>query len=383
MAIIKTISSAAPLKTAINYIKNPDKTDHNLISGWGCDPDNAEQDMMTTKKYWGKTGGRTYKHFVQSFAPGDNITPEKAHVIAWETVANNPKWANYEVLIVTHTGPKQPHSHIIVNSVNYQNGHKYQQSKRDLKNLKALSDRICVAHGLAVTTKGKTHGGADRDAPTTYNKATYNRLLKAQAAAEQPVPKHGISWMYDMAEAAVLTSQQAISRADWRELMLQKGYEVDWQDTHKHIVIIDIVRHDAGERKCKARTGTLGDRFNINLSKEDLEDGFAHNATRAVQSAEAAVRSATAIQSAASTAIAAADAANAAAERKARDSQQQRSNTAGHRKQTADTGSRSATSGSQQAGANSKGASTRHQRAGAGSRPARRRGKARGDDYCL
>ena len=34
-----------------------------------------------TKEIYGKTGGRTYKHFVQSFAPGEDITPEKAHEI--------------------------------------------------------------------------------------------------------------------------------------------------------------------------------------------------------------------------------------------------------------------------------------------------------------
>ena len=45
-------------------------------------------------------------------------------------------WKGHEVLIATHIDKGHIHTHFIVNSVNYEDGHKLQWSKYDLKDLK-------------------------------------------------------------------------------------------------------------------------------------------------------------------------------------------------------------------------------------------------------
>ncbi len=46
-----------------------------MLSGLNCVPDTVKDEMRVTKLLWDKDGGRTYKHFVQSFAPGEKIDP--------------------------------------------------------------------------------------------------------------------------------------------------------------------------------------------------------------------------------------------------------------------------------------------------------------------
>lgn len=280
MATIKAISSKAPIRTAVQYVERDSKTTDGLMSGIYCNPKTAIQDMTAVKRRWQKTEGRTYKHYVQSFAPGE-VTPEQAHDIGYQLASTCPQWDGYQILIVTHVDREHIHNHLIINSVSCLNGRKLHLSNRDLDEIKQRSDAICSEQGLSICQKGKTHDGKDREDPTAWDKTTYERLLAAQAAAEQS-GQHGISWLYDAAEAAMLAAQQATSRAEWCELMSSKGYEVNWQDNHKHIVLIDKTRRDAGERKYKARTSRLSDRFMIDLSKEGLSNVFAGNAARRI-----------------------------------------------------------------------------------------------------
>ena len=52
---------------ALDYVTKEEKTEDKLVSGLHCEPDTVKDEMQTTKELWGKTGGRTYKHFVQSY----------------------------------------------------------------------------------------------------------------------------------------------------------------------------------------------------------------------------------------------------------------------------------------------------------------------------
>ena len=79
---------------------------------------------------------------IQSFAKDENISPEQAHQIAYQLAEALPEWADFEVLIATHTDTEYLHTHFIVNSVSYVDGHKLQQSRDELQNMKDQSDRL-------------------------------------------------------------------------------------------------------------------------------------------------------------------------------------------------------------------------------------------------
>lgn len=73
MAVIKAVSSKAGINTVLDYVMQEEKTEQKLLSGLNCVPDTVKDEMRVTKLLWDKDGGRTYKHFVQSFAPGEKI----------------------------------------------------------------------------------------------------------------------------------------------------------------------------------------------------------------------------------------------------------------------------------------------------------------------
>ena len=71
--------------------------------------------MQATKELWEKTGGRTYKHFVQSYHKDEKITPEQAHRNALQLAENTSAWKGFEVLVATHKDKKSYPYALIVN----------------------------------------------------------------------------------------------------------------------------------------------------------------------------------------------------------------------------------------------------------------------------
>lgn len=274
MAVIKAVSSRAGIKTILNYVMKEEKTEQKLLSCLNCTPDMVQEQMEFTKRLWGKNGGRTYKHFVQSFAPEENIDPVQAHQIACQLAASRPEWQDFEVLIATHEDKKHIHTHFVVNSVSCVDGHKIQQSKAELQAMKDDSDRLCMQHGLHITEKGKTFDGHNREETAAFSKDTYQMLKKA----EQGEVKR---YVQDIALAILKCREQATSRADFVQHMNEQGYGVDWQDSHKYITFIDLNRQTKGEKQCKIRNNKLEKYYNMNFGKEALEHEFASNARTA------------------------------------------------------------------------------------------------------
>ena len=251
-----------------------EKTEQKLLSCLNCTPDMVQEQMEFTKRLWGKNGGRTYKHFVQSFAPEENIDPVQAHQIACQLAASRPEWQDFEVLIATHEDKKHIHTHFVVNSVSCVDGHKIQQSKAELQAMKDDSDRLCMQHGLHITEKGKTFDGHNREETAAFSKDTYQMLKKAEQGEVK-------SYVQDIALAILKCREQATSRADFVQHMNEQGYGVDWQDSHKYITFIDLNRQTKGEKQCKIRNNKLEKYYNMNFGKEALEHEFASNARTA------------------------------------------------------------------------------------------------------
>ena len=98
MAVIKAVSSKAGIGHAIDYVTKKEKTEEKLVSGLHCEPETVKEEMQATKELWGKTDGRTYKHYVQSYHEDEEITPEQAHKNAVELAEHTKAWKGHEVL---------------------------------------------------------------------------------------------------------------------------------------------------------------------------------------------------------------------------------------------------------------------------------------------
>ena len=365
MAVIKAVSSKAGIGHAIDYVTKKEKTEEKLVSGLHCEPETVKEEMQATKELWGKTDGRTYKHYVQSYHEDEEITPEQAHKNAVELAEHTKAWKGHEVLIATHIDKGHIHTHFIVNSVNYENGHKLQWSKHDLKDLKERCNEQSWEQGLHVPEKGKTFAGEVREETVAWSKDTYQLLKQAEQgkvksyvqdialavldcketatsretfirlmnergygvdwqdshkyitytdlAREQGlhVPEKGktfageareetVAWskdtyqllkqaeqgkvksyVQDIALAVLDCKETAISRQTFIRLMNERGYGVDWQDSHKYITYTDLAREQAGEKACKIRDNKLEKYYNMDFGKESMEHEFERNARTA------------------------------------------------------------------------------------------------------
>lgn len=273
MAIIKAVSSRAKIEQAIDYVTKKEKTQEKLISGLYCEAETAKDEMQITKELWGKTGGRTYKHFVQSFAPEEKIDSETAHEIAKQLAEKIEAWNGHEILISTHIDREHVHTHFIVNSVNFLDGHKLQWSKKDLEKMKRINDKLCMERGLSIVKKGKTFAGKEREETSAYKKETYQLLKQAEN-------KQAESYVQNIALAILTCKEKAINRQSFIKLMEQKGYKTNWKDNHKYITWTDMGREESGEKKCKIRDSRLQKYYNMDFGKEELEREFAYNARR-------------------------------------------------------------------------------------------------------
>jgi hypothetical protein len=273
MAVIKAVSSKAGIGQALDYVTKEEKTEDKLVCGLHCEPDTVKDEMQATKELWGKTGGRTYKHFVHSYHEDEHITPEQAHKNAIELANGTEAWKGHEVLIATHIDRGHIHTHFIVNSVNYENGHKLQWSKADLQNLKDRCNEQSRQQGLHVPEKGKTFSGEEREETVAWNKETYNLLKQAEKGEVK-------SYVQDTALTVMDCRETATSREDFIDQMKARGYGVDWQDSHKYITFTDLERQSQGEKQCKVRNNKLEKYYAVDFGKESLEHGFEINARR-------------------------------------------------------------------------------------------------------
>lgn len=227
MAIIKFTSGKINPRTVINYVCNKEKTTDKLISGKDCMPESCEYEFAEVKKAFGKTDGRTYYHMIQSFSPDDRITPEQAHEVGLKMAE---LFEGYQVLVVTHTNKAHIHNHLVINSVNFENGKKLTISNQELEDIKNYSNSICLKNGWDVT-----------EAKTRRNRN----------------PK----WKQIIIEDALTAMAESYSMDEYISKLKELGIYVSYNPDYKYMTYSDAEGH-------KCRDAKL---FDERLLKKNLE----------------------------------------------------------------------------------------------------------------
>lgn len=230
MAIIKFTSGKINPRTVINYVCNKEKTTDKLISGKDCMPESCEYEFAEVKKAFGKTDGRTYYHMIQSFSPDDRITPEQAHEVGLQMAE---LFEGYQVLVVTHTNKAHIHNHLVINSVNFENGKKLTISNQELERIKNYSNSICLQNGWDVT-----------EAKTRRNRN----------------PK----WKQIIIEDALAEMAESYSMDEYISKLKELGIYVSYNPDYKYMTYSDAEGH-------KCRDAKL---FDERLLKKNLEIYF-------------------------------------------------------------------------------------------------------------
>ncbi len=221
------------MRAVINYCQQEYKTfdsrsKRQLVSGINCDGANSFREFMATKKVYGKADGIFFYQYAQSFSPTEKLTPEQAHEISMEFAEK--AWSGQEILVATHCDANHLHSHFVINSVSFESGKKLRQSPSTLRQLRALSDEICLAHGLSVLTPYENGG-----------RRISNREYRARM--------RGNSWKQKLAEDIDKSMEYSGSRDEFVRAMSILGYRMTWTDERKYLTF-----HCSNGRSCRDKS---------------------------------------------------------------------------------------------------------------------------------
>ena len=222
MPIIHFINSktqtAGGMKNVLAYVTRKEKTkseDKQHVTALNCSAPTAYAEMLATKNAYHKNSGRMYYHLVQSFPKGDDTPPELAHRIAVELAEKS--FGKHECVVATHIDREHIHSHIVFNSVSFEDGRKYHSNGNTVQELMDLSDEICMRYGVAVL---------DRQ-PQKEKDVLSDREYRSAVRGE--------SWKFQLMNAVTEVMKQAKSRKQFVFMMKQLGYGVRWEDSRKYI----------------------------------------------------------------------------------------------------------------------------------------------------
>src|SRR5699024_4253566 len=189
---------------------------------------------------FGKDNGRQGYHVIQSFNPGDDVTPKQANDIGRSLAEQFAP--GHEVAIYTHTDQNHIHNHICINSVNMDTGKKFVNDRQKLYEIRTKSDELCQQHELSIVKEKKTD--------LRYTQAEQSLLEKGQK-----------SWKDEIRTA--IEHSQATNYEQLSTDLQQNGIEIE-RITNKTITYRHL------EEDKKVRGSKLGDDFD----KGGLEIGF-------------------------------------------------------------------------------------------------------------
>ena len=211
--------TAGGMNNVLNYVSRKEKTvseDKRFVSGVNCSPETALDEMTATKNLYHKSDGWLYYHLVQSFPSGYDIEPELAHKIAVELAEK--AFGEYEVVVATHIDREHIHSHLVMNSVSFEDGKKYHSNKESVEQLMKLSDEICQRYNVHVLDTPKKKMNKDFLSDSEYRSA-----------------KRGESFKWELMNVINQVMKQAKSKKQFCYMMKQQGYGVRWEDNRKYI----------------------------------------------------------------------------------------------------------------------------------------------------
>ncbi len=231
------------LKQSLEYIMNPEKTQNNrLVGGVNCQPESAFEQMMSTKRNFGKVDKRQGYHMILSFKEGE-VSPDTAYEIAERFVAKY-LGERFETVFCIHDNTDCVHAHIIFNSVSFLDGSKYRYEKGDwAKDIQPITNRLCEEYGLSTIDIGAEH-----EPNVSYQE--WNEFRDGRFVWNKMISRD--------VDACIL---QANTFEEFQKLLNDKGYEVK-QGKYLAIKAPGMGRF----RRCKS----LGDEYTEECIRERI-----------------------------------------------------------------------------------------------------------------
>ncbi|MCM1524157.1 MAG: relaxase/mobilization nuclease domain-containing protein [Ruminococcus sp.] len=267
MPIVKYVAVHSTPLSNIEYILNGDKNDEmKFATGLNCtvNPQRAYDEFRRTfelnakerffksdmdLKNYGTAEKPKFKekvrvhHYIQSFDPKENVTPEEAHKIGIEW-AKKTFGENMQVVVSTHLDKGHIHNHFAVCPYNL-DGKQWYANYTTLKRARKISDEIALEHGLHII-----------ESPKHKNTMKYSEWLAKQ---------NGVSWKNQLAADIdkLILRENVQSVSDLADRLKEQGYTVR---SGKYLSV------KAPKQKNAIRSFRLGDGYSV----DDLQYRILH-----------------------------------------------------------------------------------------------------------
>ncbi|WP_025907913.1 relaxase/mobilization nuclease domain-containing protein [Priestia flexa] len=257
MATIK-LSTTKNANALLKYAEKRAEVSNSL----DCDVDYVRNQFKATREIWGKNGGIQAHHVIQSFKP-DEVDPHQANEMGLKLAEKLAK--GHEVAVYTHTDKDHIHNHIVINSVNYEDGRKFHAHGQEaIDHVRKISDELCKEHGLSIVE--------ERSADVRYTLAEQSLLEKGES-----------SWKDEIRTVIDQVKEQTTSFEEFQECLKEEGVQATLRGkniTYEHL-----------ESNKKVRGTKLG----LAYEKETILHGFKRQVTRERETAGSGERGVTTV----------------------------------------------------------------------------------------
>ena len=258
MPYVKSISVHTTPNDTIKYVLDPDKTEDLLYaSGIKCSASAklAYEEMKRVFEQYSehpfderksKVSKNSVKlfHFIHSFRPTDEVTPEQAHEMAQEW-ARRSFGNDRQILVATHLDKGHVHSHVVVNPYDFF-GRKYNSNKETLSSVREIANTVAQRYDIR---------------PTQYKEGK-----KGVSYKEWSERRKGTSWKKDIKDTIDRLVYEVRNLDELYQKLSEKGYLVR---RGKHTTI--TIPTAENERKKSVRIDNAKS-FGEGYSDEELEE---------------------------------------------------------------------------------------------------------------
>ena len=223
MAIFKAIDKSSKKiggsKGVLDYVG---KKAENTV-GIFCSDNYKEafENFQEIKEFYNKLEDRQYKHFVHSFKPNE-IDQEKS--LEMTVKLCKEFFPQNQVFIAQHTDREHIHNHIVVNSVNIDNGEKFYYEKEQFEKWRDRADELAHEYGLEIVQPKEKE--LEIGEVVTKSRDTREVIEGALRGEKQ-------SDIVTVALAVIEGGEKAKSKEEFNRILKEKGIDIDWGETTK------------------------------------------------------------------------------------------------------------------------------------------------------
>ena len=232
---------------------------------WSAAMDGTRRDYGSNSD-WGGKRARTFKHYIFSPDPSDDLDIESLRRLA--TAWAEQCFPDHEVAIVCHNDNAAHvlHAHVVVNNVNLATGKRLRED--DPRALKKAAQELARKMGLSFFGDAPEGPRGNAKSDKSYRPRTKQRVYKRKAEAEIEA-KGEYSWVGDIRSRVAIAKGIANFEQEFRSMLRGMGVEVSDNSPKARRRDWLYSRADYPTRRVS------GEKMGLSFGKQAMQEAFA------------------------------------------------------------------------------------------------------------